>query len=107
MIKVVIADYVGGYWLSEKAYECLGLDWQMEVIAVMERAYPGISKSVEMKGFAFYEDRSNPKLIECVEKLGMGAGNYLVVVNVDDEKPWDIVRDDEGWESIRYLDENV
>ena len=50
MTKVVINCCFGGYSLSKEAYEFLGLEW-------------------DEFGFEFEDDRTNPKLVECVETL--------------------------------------
>ena len=59
-IKAVINRCHGGFSLSKKAYEFLGIEW-------------GEQEELWGAGFEFSEDRSNPKLIECVEKLGTEA----------------------------------
>lgn len=104
-MKIVIADNVGGFWLTEMAYEYLGLDWQEQVIYPLERAAPGYTKENYAHGFYGIDDRSNEKLVKMVEVLGENAGNHLVVIDVDDKREWRIFTDDTGWEAIRYLDE--
>jgi hypothetical protein len=107
-MKIVINDGIGIYGLSEKAYKFLGLDWQNLVVAPMERQQPGISREISLIGFAYFDSRTDTKLVECVEVLGLDAGwegSHLVVVNVDTNREWVIERDDYGWERIKYLDE--
>jgi len=109
MPKVIIADNVGGYWLTELAYEYLGLDWNELVVYPIERAAPGFTNENTPKGFYGWERnmRTDPKLVKMVESLGEHAGNHLVVVNVKDGREWDIEADEVGWEKIIYLDEKV
>jgi hypothetical protein len=108
MIKVVINDTIGCYGLSEKAYDFLGLNWENDVVAPLERVSPGISQLYPLLGFAYQDERTNHKLVECVETLGTVAGwerSHLIVVEVDNNRPWEIDKDDYGWERIKYLDE--
>jgi len=84
-MKVVINSCFGGFGLSEKAYEFLGLEWNS-----FDHDY-------------FY-DRSNPKLVECVEKLGSAAnGTYaqLEIVEIPDDigDEW-FVEDYDGMEHV-------
>ncbi len=77
-MKIVLNKSFGEYSLSKEAYEYLGIKWD------------GL-------GFAYYDDRANPKLIECVEKLGERAsrnGRGLQVVEVPD----DVIPNDIDWE---------
>ena len=69
-MKVVINRCYGGFGLSEKAMKFLGVDSD----------WPDIS-------------RNDPKLVECVEKLGEEAnGMYaeLKVVEIPDDVNWEI-----------------
>jgi hypothetical protein len=72
-MKVVINREYGGYELSKDAYEELGLE------------YDGY-------GQAFFDDRSNPKLVAVVEKLGERAGEKakLEVLEIPDGVEWEI-----------------
>lgn len=82
-MKVVINKCFGGFQLSKKAYKELGLEW-------------------DGYGFAFSEDRANPKLVEVVEKLGStGSGvlGDLKVVEIPDDVEWEI-EDYDGIETI-------
>ncbi len=66
-VKAVINNCYGGYALSKKAYEHLGIPW-------------------DNYGYAFNEDRLNPRLVACVEKLGKEASgecSQLKVVTVE------------------------
>ena len=73
-MKVVINGCYGGYSLSDEALAYLGI--------------PGGSR------YAYDGDRTNPKLVECVEKLGEaashGLGSSLYVVEVPDDVKWTI-----------------
>ena len=68
--EYIINTRHGGYCLSKKAYEYLGLEWD---------GGSGL-------GFAYDDDRWNPKLIECIKKLGKeanGDGAELKIVEVE------------------------
>lgn len=83
MPKVVINRCYGGFGLSEAAYTELGLEW-------------------DNGGFAFEEDRANPRLVAAVEKLGDAASGdcaELRVVDVPDGDAWEIHSND-GKESV-------
>lgn len=82
-MKVVINRCFGGFQLSEKAYKYLGLPW-------------------DGHGFEYDDDRTNSKLVECVEKLGSeasGSLGHLVVVEIPDDIDWYIYNYD-GMETI-------
>ena len=86
-MKVVINGCYGGYSLSDEALAYLGI--------------PGGSR------YAYYNDRANPKLVECVEKLGTevvshGFGCYLYVVEVPDDVKWTIT-DYDGLEQVEEV----
>ena len=69
-MKVVINGCYGGFGLSEKAMKFLGVD----------SGWPEI-------------ERNNPKLVECVEKLGEEANDMcaeLKVVEIPDDVNWEI-----------------
>ena len=75
-MKIVINKCWGGFSLSKKAYEYLGLEW-------------------DDFGFKYNDEekRTDPKLIECVETLGDEAnGRYanLKVVEIPDGTPYEI-----------------
>lgn len=82
-MKVVINGCYGGYSLSDEALAYLGI--------------PGGSR------YAYDDDRTNPKLVECVEKLGEaashGLGSSLYVVEVPDDVEWTIT-DYDGIEQV-------
>ena len=82
-MKVVINKCYGGFQLSKKAYEELGLEW-------------------DGYGFAYDNDRANPKLVEVIERLGSaGSGMFgsLKVVEIPDDIEWEI-KDYDGIETI-------
>ena len=75
-MKVVINRCYGGFSLSEKAYEYLGIPWDEYGFKCRDK-----------------EDRTNLKLVECVEKLGEDAnGTFaeLKVVDIPDGVEWEI-----------------
>ena len=85
-MKVVINGCYGGYSLSDEALAYLGI--------------PGGSH------YAYEDDRTNPKLVECVEKLGEaashGRGSSLYVVEVPDDVKWTIT-DYDGVEQVEEV----
>ena len=80
-MKVVINDCYGGFGLSNKALDMLGLN----------------SDSI------FDRDRANPKLVEVVEKLGEEANGFCASLRVieipNDVKEW-YIDDYDGVETI-------
>ena len=84
-MKIVINKCFGGFGLSEKAREILGIDNSFDEYQI---------------------DRNDPKLIEVVETLGDEAnGNYarLRVVNIpDDATDWEIDEYD-GAEKVLFV----
>jgi len=106
MIKVVFNDSLNPYGLSKAAYDYMGLDWDREVIWPLERAVPGITKRIIPAGMAFINDRSNPKLVRCVEELGREAGiydNYLMILQLPDGTKLKITQTMLGGDEIIYL----
>ena len=72
--KIVINKCHGGFELSEKAYEFLGLPW-------------------DGFGYKYEANRTDPKLVECVETLGDVASGQLAelkVVEIPDDVEWEI-----------------
>ncbi|MDY6834171.1 MAG: hypothetical protein SVY53_05150 [Chloroflexota bacterium] len=85
-MKVVINRDYGGFGLSEKAYEELGLEW-------------------DGFGYEYFYDRSDPKLVAVVEKLGEEAnGRFakLKVVEIPDDVEWEI-SDYDGMEIVEEV----
>lgn len=85
-MKIVVNKCYGGFSLSEKAYEFLGLEW-------------------DGFGYKYSDDnlRTDTKLIECVETLGEEANGRwarLAVVEIPDDVDWEIDNYD-GIETIR------
>ena len=85
-MKVVINGCYGGYSLSDEALAYRGI--------------PGGSR------YAYDDDRANPKLVECVEKLGEAvnhdSASYLYVVEVPDDVKWTIT-DYDGLEQVEEV----
>ena len=85
-MKVVINGCYGGYSLSDEALAYLGI--------------PGDNR------YAYDDDRTNPKLVECVEKLGEaashGLGSSLYVVEVPNDVKWTIT-DYDGVEQVEEV----
>ena len=91
-MKVVVNDGLVNYGLSELAYKELGLDWERLVVWPMERQIPGYKGL--LAGMAYAYDRTNPKLVACVEKLGDLAGvrgTFLMVIEFPDDKTYEII----------------
>lgn len=87
-MKVVLNKDFGGFGLSKKAYEYLGLKWDDWGNAYNDK-----------------EMRTDSKLIECVEALGADADGdyaYLVVVEIPDDVNWRIHNYD-GQETIHEV----
>ena len=75
MPKVVLKSCYGGYKLSKAALDYLGIS--------REEAY------------IFEDDPTNPKLVECVEKLGDTANTTyekLRIVEIPDDVEWTITQ---------------
>jgi hypothetical protein len=86
MVKVVVNRCYGGFGLSKKAYDEIGLKW-------------------DGYGYHYSEDfkRTDPTLVAIVEKLGEEASGLLsklVVVEVPDDVDWEIDEYD-GMERVR------
>ena len=85
-MKVVINGCYGGFSLSDEALAYLGI--------------PGGSR------YSYDDDRTNPKLVECVEKLGEAvnhdSASYLYVVEVPDDVKWTIT-DYDGVEQVEEV----
>lgn len=85
-MKIVINRCFGGFSLSEKAYQHMGLKW-------------------DGYGYAFGISRDDERLVECVEALGTDAnGRFanLKVVEIPDEVEWEIT-DYDGVETIEEV----
>ena len=75
-MKIAINKCYGGFSLSEKAYEFLGLKWD----------YYGYH-------YSDHDKRTDPKLIECIEKLGAEANGFyakLEIIEIPDDVNWEI-----------------
>ncbi len=85
-IEVVINDGVGGFALSKRAYQLLGLVWD------------GYGY-----GWEFVSDRANPRLIAAVRRLGVGANGAMAtlrIVEVPSDANWHIADDEAGCEWV-------
>ena len=86
-MKVVINTCFGGFSVSRAVYEYMGIEW-------------------DGYGYAFNEDRANPKLIECIEHLGSSADGScaeLKVVEIPDNVEWCIEEyDGREWVSEKH-----
>ena len=85
-MKVVINKCYGGYGLSKKAYEFLGIEW-------------------DKYGYKYENDRSNPALVRCVETLkedSFGVYAHLKVVEIPDDVKWHI----EEYDGVEWVAED-
>jgi hypothetical protein len=87
MPKVVINDCYGGFGLSKAAYEELGIPWD---------------------GYGYdydsYDKRTDPKLIEVVEKLGEKANGslaHLTIIEIPDDVEYTI----ENYDGMEHVAE--
>ena len=85
-MKIAINRCFGGFSLSKKAYEFLGIEW-------------------DGYGYASY-DRDDPKLIECIETIGeekaSGWFAQIMVVEIPDDVEY-FIDDDNGIETIHEV----
>ena len=82
-MKIVVNRCFGGFSLSRKAYEELGIPW-------------------DGYGFSLERDRANPGLVAVVEKLGKeasGSCSDLKVIEIPDGVEWEIDEYD-GMETV-------
>jgi hypothetical protein len=91
-MKVVINRCFGGFSVSKEIYEMMGLEW-------------------DGYGYAFDDDRTNEKLIECIEKIGTEKSSEeyrfasLEVVEIpDNATDWEISNYDGVEEVIAVID---
>ncbi len=85
-MKIAINKCHGGFGLSKKAYEFLGMKWDGD-------------------GFDFnnWDKRNDPKLIECIEALGskVASGEFakIKIVEIPDDVSWEI-EEHHGFERV-------
>lgn len=82
-MKVVINTCYGGFSLSRQAYEFLDKKW-------------------DGHGYGFNLKRHNPKLVECIEKLGESANGLcadLKIIEIPDDVDY-IIEEYDGIEHI-------
>ena len=84
-MKIAINKCYGGFGLSEEAYKFLGLEW-------------------DGYGYAFKDDRSNPRLIECIESIGKKANGRFAKLEVI-EIPDDVEFEIEEYDGIEWIAE--
>jgi len=107
-MKIVINTDFGGFSLSKDAMIFLGRELEALVIIKRDKAYHDkrLSSIPYKETNSFYPniERTDTKLVECVEKLGKRASGSvasLTVVEIPDEMHWEICEYD-GSESIIY-----
>ena len=84
-MKIAINKCHGSFSLSKEAYNYLGLDW-------------------DGYGFKYDNNRTDPKLVECIETLGdiaNGSSAKLKVVEIPDDVKWCI----EEYDGIEWISE--
>lgn len=86
-MKIAINKCYGGFSLSKEAYEFMGIPW-------------------DGYGYKFsdHDERTNVKLIECIEALGdKASGRYskVVVVKIPDDVNWGI----EEYDGVEWVSE--
>lgn len=94
-MKIVINNDYGGFSVSKKVYDELGLKWN---------GYGYLENDdFEIESDNYYAYRADPRLIEAIEKIGekeaSGRVASLKVVEIPDGTDWEIDEYD-GWESI-------
>ena len=84
MQKIVINEDYGGFSVSKKVYDMLGLDWD---------------------GFGYIDrDRDDPELVKAVEELGKEANwsfSQLKVISIPDDVEWTI----ENYDGLEWVAE--
>lgn len=93
-MKIVLNKCYGGFGLSKKAYEHIGLEWD-------DYGYEFSGNSITGN---IIEKRTNPDLIKAIEELGEDASGRhakLVVVEVPDRDDYYITEYD-GIETLHY-----
>jgi len=96
-MKIVLNRDYGGYGLSQAAADFLGLEPRK-----FESGW-GADKPIYLE---FQNDRTNPKLIECIETLGEEANGPfadLNIIEIPDEATDYKINDYDGWETILYV----
>jgi len=92
-IKIVVNDGLTSFGLNEAAYKQMGLDFEKEVIWPVQRLFPDYTGLYA--GMAYKNDRSNPKLVSCVETLGPEGcgipGTYFIIVQIPAKSKWEII----------------
>lgn len=95
-MKIVINACYGGFALTEAALKFMGLPVKYHLYSAKFRVL------LQPHNMFDNEFRTNPKLVECVEKLGEQASDKLsklVVVEIPDGFDFEIV-DYDGMESV-------
>jgi hypothetical protein len=88
-MKVVINGCVGGFAVSKKVFDYLGLYWNDTTPGFIDNGTFGHERSN-----CWHDYRTHPKLVEAVEKLGVAAStefSALYIVEVPDDVSWTIV----------------
>jgi hypothetical protein len=86
MKKVIINNCYGGFSLSEEAYKFLSLEW-------------------DRFGYKYNDKRDDPKLIECVEKLGEKANGRCAELKIV-EIPEDVEYQIKEYDGSEWIAEN-
>lgn len=96
-MKIVLNRDYGGYGLSEAAVKFLGLE--------LRKVETGWGTDVPYYDY-FFNDRTNPKLIECIEALGEEANGPfadLNIIEIPDEATDYKINNYDGWETLIFV----
>lgn len=98
-MKVLINRLPGGFCLSRKVYEEIGIEW--DVYGYLNNEKMGIDSENE------YQYRADPRLIAAVEKLGYyesaGPCATLSILRIEDDVSFEIVEQN-GKEWVMWID---
>jgi hypothetical protein len=94
-MKIVINDDFGGYALSKKALEFLGID-------VSHFSFKAENISLLKNAHAFEYERHNPLLVKCVEELGHEANGWCAKLKIVEGMPGYKIFSYDGMETIYY-----
>lgn len=103
-MKIVINVCFGGFNLSKKAFDAIGLESEGEISATSEQfgMYHVDNDDFGVSSENRHAFRTDPRLIEVVERLGDEAGGRcakLEVIEIPDDTDW-LIDEYDGMETI-------